>query len=80
MSDAMSFAELAAQHVELLPARTVLSLVRAGTNGTPGEQGSRGSDGASIPGTTMWALFGGYDQSGSTTSSGIGDASSTTTT
>jgi hypothetical protein len=77
MSDAMSFAELAAQHVELLPARTVLSLVRAGT---PGEQGSRGSDGASIPGTTMWALFGGYDQSGSTTSSGIGDASSTTTT
>jgi hypothetical protein len=81
MSDAMSFAELAAQHVELLPARTVLSLVRAGT---PGEQGSHGSDGASIPGTTMWALFGGYDQSGSTTSSttssGIGDASSTTTT
>jgi hypothetical protein len=83
MPDAMSSAELAGQYVELLPARTVLSLLQAGTDGiasAPGEQGDHGSNGASIPGTTMWALFGSYypSESGSTTSSGIGDASSTT--
>jgi hypothetical protein len=84
MSDAMSFAELAGQYVELLPARTVLSLMQAGTGGitagVPGEQGDHGSHGANIPGTTMWAIFGSYypSESGYTSSSGIGDASSTT--
>lgn len=83
MSDTISFAELTGQYVELLPARTVLSLWQAGTGGitagVPGEPGSHGAKGASIAGTTMWMIFGGYQpsESGSTTSSGIGDASST---
>ena len=72
MSDAMSFAELTEHYVELLPARTVLSLLRAGTGGdvgNSGEPGTRGADGPSIPGSTWWFLFA-YDRSG------IGDASS----
>lgn len=83
MSDAINFTELSGQHVELLPARTVLSLWQAGTGGitagVPGEQGDHGTHGASIPGNTMWMIFGSYypSESGSTTSSGIGDASST---
>jgi hypothetical protein len=40
MSDPLTFAELEAQQVELLPARTVLSLFSAGTPGTPGANGS----------------------------------------
>ncbi|MDQ2790793.1 MAG: hypothetical protein M3Y73_14220 [Actinomycetota bacterium] len=36
MSDNLTFAELEAQHVELLPARTVLSLLSAGTAGANG--------------------------------------------
>lgn len=46
MSDTLSFAELAGQYAELLPARTVMSLFstagRAGTPGTGG-QGEPGS-------------------------------------
>ncbi|MGH3854434.1 MAG: hypothetical protein ACRETH_11195 [Steroidobacteraceae bacterium] len=63
----MSFADLAEQYAELLPARTVLSLVRAGTDGSAtahGESGTPGAKGQSIPGTTLWALFG-YYQPGS---------------
>ncbi|HEY3690926.1 MAG TPA: hypothetical protein VGL46_11575 [Pseudonocardiaceae bacterium] len=42
MSDALSLAELDGQHVDPLPARTVLSLfVSGGTPGSPGD----GSDG-----------------------------------
>jgi hypothetical protein len=40
MSDALSFAEINGQHVELLPARTVMSLLRTG-----GENGGRGGHG-----------------------------------
>ena len=40
MSDALSFAEVDSQHVELLPARTVMSLLRTG-----GENGGRGCNG-----------------------------------
>ena len=40
MSDALSFAEINGQHVELLPARTVMSLLRTG-----GENGGRGGNG-----------------------------------
>jgi hypothetical protein len=82
MSDVMSFAEFAEQYVELLPARTVLSLWRTGTGGnagTSGEAGTHGANGQSMPGTTIWALFlGNYDRSGSGSSYsyGIGDVSS----
>ncbi|MBV9160804.1 MAG: hypothetical protein JO309_09365 [Pseudonocardiales bacterium] len=71
MSDAMSFAELAEQYVELLPARTVLSMWRAGTGGHDGAPGTRGADGESVPGSTWWFIFG-YDRSGVS----LGDASS----
>jgi hypothetical protein len=40
MSDNLTFAELEAQHVELLPARTVLSLF-VGSGGKPGANGSQ---------------------------------------
>lgn len=66
MSDAMSLTELAQQHVELLPARTVLSLWRAGIDGLPGDPGTPGTAGGkgqSFSGTSMWALINGYTQS-----------------
>jgi hypothetical protein len=39
MSNNLTFAELEAQHVELLPARTVLSLFSVWPPGTPGTPG-----------------------------------------
>jgi hypothetical protein len=82
MFDAMSSADLAEQHVELLPARTVLSLWRAGIDGLPGAPGAPGTPGApgqsysgtTMSGTTMWALLTGSTQSDPGTSAG--DASS----
>jgi hypothetical protein len=64
MPDPMSSVDLAEQHVELLPARTVLSLWRAdlgGDAGLPGESGNHGADGKSISGTSWLALLG-YDR------------------
>jgi hypothetical protein len=48
MSDALSFAEIAGQQVELLPARTVLSLFNLGGNGNArgGNGGTGGNGGA----------------------------------
>ena len=43
MSDALSFAEIDGQHVELLPARTVLSLFATGGSHTGGNGGSGGN-------------------------------------
>jgi hypothetical protein len=67
MSDSMSSAELTEQCVELLPARTVLSLWRAGVDGVagaPGEPGTPGAPGQSISGSTsMWTFLMGHDQS-----------------
>ena len=40
MSDALSFAEVDGQHVELLPARTVMSMIHCG-----GDSGGRGGNG-----------------------------------
>jgi hypothetical protein len=45
MSDALSFAEIDGQHVELLPARTVLSLFSAGGCGCGGHGGGGGDGG-----------------------------------
>lgn len=42
MSDAMSFAELAEQYVELLPARTVLSLWHVSTGRNTNSSGGTG--------------------------------------
>jgi hypothetical protein len=43
MSDALSFAEIDGQHVELLPARTVMSAFRTGGGGDGGTGGNGGS-------------------------------------
>jgi hypothetical protein len=40
MSDALSFAEIEGQHVELLPARTVMSLFTAGGHNEGGHGGN----------------------------------------
>ncbi|MGH3754252.1 MAG: hypothetical protein ACRDRP_16465 [Pseudonocardiaceae bacterium] len=45
MSDALSFAEIDGQHVELLPARTVLSLFSAGGGAGRGGNGGLGGNG-----------------------------------
>ena len=49
MSDTVSVAELDGQHVELLPARTVLSMFIAGDGGT----GGNGTDGVGKLGIRM---------------------------
>jgi hypothetical protein len=51
MSDELSFAEVDGQHVELLPARTVLSMFGTGTTSGPqgGDTGAGGAGGAGGP-------------------------------
>ncbi|HKR51568.1 MAG TPA: hypothetical protein VJT72_18700 [Pseudonocardiaceae bacterium] len=64
MSDPMCFAELGELHVELLPARTVLSLwaVSTGGNGDPGTAGANGQGGSKF---SFFGIFG-YGGSDST--------------
>jgi hypothetical protein len=45
MSDALSFADIDGQHVELLPARTVMSMFRACGCAGGGEEGGNGGTG-----------------------------------
>ena len=45
MTDALSFVEIDGQHVELLPARTVLSLFTAGGGGPKGGDAGNGGPG-----------------------------------
>jgi hypothetical protein len=49
MSDALSFTEIDGQHVELLPARTVMSTFRAG-GGEEGGDGGYGGNGGNAQG------------------------------
>lgn len=68
MSDVMSFAEVHDQLVELLPARTVLSLLHAaqsGVIGVPGESGTRGASGAGLVDYMWTGILGSNDQSSS---------------
>lgn len=51
MSDAFSFAEIDSQQVELLPARTVLSLFATGVSGGNGTTGSSGAPGGGAGGS-----------------------------
>lgn len=69
MSDALSFAEIDGQHVELLPARTVLSMVStpagpkggdAGNGGPGGKGGPAGTGGVGGAGTGKAAIFGNW--------------------
>ncbi len=57
MSDAMSCAEFGEQSIELLPARTVLSLFTADPFGG-GEAGKPGANGQSMHGFTFLGMFG----------------------
>ncbi len=50
MSDALSFAEIDGQHVELLPARTVMSMFRACNSCGGGEEGGTGGKGGNAQG------------------------------
>jgi hypothetical protein len=52
MSDALSFAEIDGQHVELLPARTVLSMFSTGGGPRGGDAGNAGAGGTGGPGGT----------------------------
>lgn len=73
MSDVMSFAELSGQHVELLPARTVLSMLHsdvAGTAGAPGEPGTAGAPGKGYSGSSPWRMLFLYDPSSGSLSMG----------
>ncbi|MGH3833617.1 MAG: hypothetical protein ACRDRS_24805 [Pseudonocardiaceae bacterium] len=67
MSDALSFTELAGQHVELLPARTVLSTFVQGTNGANGADsvGTIGLGGVPIVGKMFPLLSGAGNAVGS---------------
>jgi hypothetical protein len=85
MSDAMSFAELDGQHVELLPSRTVLSLIamtgdggtatggNGGTNNgnnTGGNGGTGGAGGAATGGPGLIILPINYGSGSQTNSAG----------
>jgi hypothetical protein len=66
MSDVMSFAEVGDQLVELLPARTVLSLPHAtdvGVIGTPGASGTHGANGPGLVESTWSGLASNNDPS-----------------
>lgn len=53
MPDATSFAEFDGQHVELLPIRTLLSLLSAIDLGTDGAPGVPGAPGPGTPGPNL---------------------------
>lgn len=58
MSEAISFAELGEQHVELLPARTVLSMLHGAIDGPTGDSGTPGANGQGISKMTILGMFG----------------------
>lgn len=58
MSDAISFAEFGEQHVELLPARTVLSMLHGAINGPTGDSGTPGANGQGMSKITFLGMFG----------------------
>jgi hypothetical protein len=58
MSDAMSFAELDGQHVELLPSRTVLSLIAMTGDGGTATGGAGGTNNGNNTGA--WAASGAW--------------------
>jgi hypothetical protein len=61
MSDAISFAEIEDQSVQLLPARTVLSLLPAAITGPYGEPGQGQLAKAQQATGTTWMVLFGYD-------------------
>ena len=59
MSDTLTFAELEAQHVELLPARTVLSLMFSAGGGRGSDTSHGGSGGTAVAVNAANLNFGG---------------------
>jgi hypothetical protein len=49
MSDALTLGELNSLQLELLPARTVLSMLALGPEGTTGANGTNGSNSTGVP-------------------------------
>ncbi|HYZ38345.1 MAG TPA: hypothetical protein VE673_16795 [Pseudonocardiaceae bacterium] len=77
MSDALCFVEIDGQHVELLPARTVMSLLHTGGNGgRGGNAGQAGNGGAGRGGIGVNLLnidlFGDQDNSAGDGTGGAG--------
>jgi hypothetical protein len=58
MSDAMSFTEVDKQYVELLPPRTVLSMLRATAPGPKGDAGAHGPGGKNLYGFGLLGMIG----------------------
>jgi hypothetical protein len=75
MFDAMSFGEIDGQHVELLPARTVLSLFATGSStGGDGGNGGNAQGGLGINVLSGIGILGtGVASAGSATGGGGGD-------
>jgi hypothetical protein len=73
MSDVISFAELGEQHVELLPARTVLSMLHGAINGPFG--GPPGDNGHGTSKMNFLGMFG-WGGSDSNYSQASGDSGS----
>jgi hypothetical protein len=78
MSDAMNCAELVTQCVELLPARTVMSMLQYGgidITGPKGDPGTHGENGQSMRGFNFlgWFGWGGPEQTPSTADSTSGN-------
>ena len=61
MFHAMSLAEIDEQHVELLPTRTLMSLMTQGSGSTPGSPGASSSEGPGDPvGGLTKGMFDGF--------------------
>ncbi len=65
MSDTLSFAELEAQHVELLPARTVLSLFSISGGGSSSNVGGNGQSAVGTVGINVGQGINTFYSSGS---------------
>jgi hypothetical protein len=76
MSDTLTFAELEAQHVELLPARTVLSLMFSASGGRGGDNTSHGGSGGTAVAVNAGNINFGGDQSNIAVASANGGNSS----
>ena len=76
MSDAMSFVEIEGQHVELLPARTVLSLFATGgsRNGGAGGSGGNAQGGVGVNVLSGIGVLGTGSASGGDAAGGTGGA------
>lgn len=72
MSDALSFAEIDGQHMELLPARTVMSTFTMGGGDGGTSSGGNGQGGVNAPILSGRAILGTVNYVGG---SGIGGAS-----